>query len=71
MAALSVLSTTVTVFLSAAALVVLQPSVEGARQVPGLSYVPSYIERGNRVQKHYDDYTKRLHAITNRCWQMK
>jgi hypothetical protein len=62
MAALNVLSTTVAVLLSATALVVLQPSVEGARQFPGSPYVPSYIERGNRVQKHYDDYTKRLHA---------
>ena len=63
MAALNVLfSTTVAVLLSAAAMVVLEPSVEGARQFPGSPYVPSYIQRGNRVQQHYDDYTKRLHA---------
>ena len=62
MAALNVLCTTVAVLLSAGALVVLQPSVEGGRQSPGSPYVPSYIERGNRVQEHYDGYTKRLHA---------
>jgi hypothetical protein len=62
MAALNVLSTTVAVLLSAAALVVLKPSVEGGRQSPGSPYIPSYIERGNRVQEHYDGYTKHLHA---------
>lgn len=62
MAALNALCTTVAVLLSAAALVVLKPSVEGARPSPGSPYVPSYVERGNRVQEHYDGYTKRLYA---------
>jgi hypothetical protein len=62
MAALNVLSATLAVFLPAAALVVLKPSIEEARKSLSSPYVPFHVQRGNRVQEHYNGYTKRLHA---------
>ena len=32
------------------------------RQAPRAPHVPVHVQRGDRVQEHYDDYTKRLHA---------
>ena len=62
MAALNVPSATLAVFLSAAALVALKPSNYETRQSPGSPYTPLHVQRGNRVQEHYDGYTKHLHA---------
>lgn len=63
MAALNVPSATVAVFLSAVALVALKPSNYEARQTPRAPQVPVHVQRGDRVQEHYDRYAKRLHAF--------
>ena len=62
MAASNVLSVGFAAFLSAAVLLVVKPCCEKPRQVASSSSTPFYMQRGNRVQKHYSDYTKRLHA---------
>jgi hypothetical protein len=62
MAALNVTSATLAVFLSSACFVALNPSGFEARQAPGAPRVPVHVQRGDGVQEHYDDYTKRLHA---------
>jgi hypothetical protein len=62
MAALNVASATLAVFLSSACFVALNPSGFETRQAPGAPRVPVHVQRGDGVQEHYDDYTKRLHA---------
>ena len=62
MAALNLASATLAVFLSSACFVALNPSGFEARQAPGAPHVPVHVQRGDAVQEHYDDYTKRLHA---------
>ena len=62
MAALNLASATLAVFLSSACFVALKPSGYEARQAPRAPQVPFHVQRGDRVQKHYDNYTKRLHA---------
>jgi hypothetical protein len=62
MTALKVPSATLAVFLSAAAFVALKPSGHETRQAPRQSNVPLHVQRGDRVQEKYDDYTERLHA---------
>ena len=63
MARLKLPSATLAVFLSSAALVALKPSGYEARQAPRAPQVPVHVQRGDRVQDHYDRYTKRLHAF--------
>src|SRR5918995_231066 len=62
MAALNVLSATLAVFLSSAAFVALKPSDYETRQSPRQSNVPLHVQRGDKVQEKFDDYTERLHA---------
>ena len=62
MAALNVRSATLAVFLSSVALVALKPSAYQARQSPRPPDVPLHMQRGDRVQEHYDRYTRRLHV---------
>jgi hypothetical protein len=62
MAALNVLSATLAVFLSSAAFVALKPSGYETRQSPRQSNVPLHVQRGDKVQEKFDDYTERLHA---------
>jgi hypothetical protein len=62
MAALNVDSATLAIFLLSACFVALNPSGFEARQAPGAPHVPVHMHRGDGVQEHYDDYTKRLHA---------
>jgi hypothetical protein len=61
MAALNVASATLAVFLSSFALTALKPAYQ-ARQSPRPPDVPLHVQRGDRVQEHYDRYTKRLQA---------
>jgi hypothetical protein len=62
MTALNTPSAILAVFLLSAALVTFKPSNHEARQAPGAPHLPVHVQRGDRVQEHYDDYTKRLHA---------
>ena len=62
MTALNTPSAILAVFLLSAALVAFKPSNHETRQAPGAPHVPVHVQRGDRVQEHYDDYTKRLHA---------
>ena len=62
MAALNLASATLAVFLSSAAFVALKPSDYEARQAPPAPHVSVHVQRGDRVQEHYDDYTNRLRA---------
>jgi hypothetical protein len=62
MAALNVASATLTVFLSSAAFVALKPSGYQGRQAPRAPHASVHVQRGDRVQKDYDNYSKRLHA---------
>ena len=62
MAALNLASATLAVFLSSACFVALNPSGFEARQAPGAPHVPVHVQRGDAVQEHYEDHTKRLHA---------
>jgi hypothetical protein len=62
MAALNVPSATLAIFLSSATFVALKPSGYEPRQALRASHVPVHVQRGDRVQEHYDNYTKRLHA---------
>jgi hypothetical protein len=61
MTRINVLSATLGVLLSAAVLA-LKPGCETSRQLPSSSSKPSYLQRGNRVQEHYDRYTQRLNS---------
>lgn len=63
MARLKLPSATLAVFLSSASLVALKPSGYQAQQAPLAPQVPVHVQRGDRVQEHYDRYTKRLHAF--------
>ena len=62
MAALNFVSATLAIFLSSACLVALNASGYETRQARRASLVPVHVQRGDRVQEHYDRYTKRLHA---------
>ena len=62
MAGFKLISATLAVFLSSACFVALNPSGFEARQAPDAPQVPVHVQRGDGVQEHYDDYTKRLHA---------
>ena len=62
MAALNVPSATLAIFLSSAALVALKPSGYEVRQSPLPPGTLPHVRRGDRVQEHYDRYTKHLHA---------
>jgi hypothetical protein len=63
MVRLNLPSATLAVFLSSAALVALKPSGYEARQAPHAPQVSVHVQRGDRVQEHYDRYTERLHAF--------
>jgi hypothetical protein len=56
-------SATLAVFLSSAAFVTLKPSAYEVAQAPRVPLTPIHVQRGDRVQEHYDRYTKRLHAF--------
>jgi hypothetical protein len=62
MAASNVLPVGFAAFLSAAVLLVLKPCCEKPPQVASSASAPFYVQRGNRVQEHYSNYTRRLHA---------
>ncbi len=62
MAALNVASATLAVFLSSACFVALKASGHETRQARRAPLVPLHVQRGDRVQKDYDNYTKHLHA---------
>ena len=62
MTRINVLSATLGVLLSAAVLLALKPGCETSRQLPNSSSTPFYLQRGNRVQEHYDRYTHRLNS---------
>jgi hypothetical protein len=63
MAGLKLRSATLAVFLSSAALVTLKPSGYEVAQAPRVPQIPIHVQRGDRVQQHYDRYTKHLHAF--------
>lgn len=62
MAAPNLASATLAVFLSSACFVALNSAGFEARQAPGAPHAPVHVRRGDEVQEHYDDFTKRLHA---------
>jgi hypothetical protein len=62
MAALNVASAMLAVFLSSAAFVALNHPGDETRQSPRQSNVPLHVQRGDKVQEKYDDYTERLHV---------
>jgi hypothetical protein len=62
MAALNLASATLAAFLSSATFVALKPSGYEPWPAHRASHVPVHVQRGDRVQEHYDRYTKRLHA---------
>ena len=63
MAGLKLSSAALAVFVSSAAFVTLKPSGYEVAQVPRVPQIPIHVQRGDRVQEHYDRYTKRLHAF--------
>jgi len=63
MAGLKLSSATLAVFLSSAAFVTLKLSDYEVAQAPRVPQIPIHVQRGDRVQEHYDRYTKRLHAF--------
>jgi hypothetical protein len=62
MAALNVASAMLAVFLSSAAFVALNHPGDETRQSSRQSNVPLHVQRGDKVQEKYDDYTERLHV---------
>ena len=63
MARFKLASATLAILLSSAALVTIKPSGYEVRQAPRAPSVSFHVQRGDRVQDHYDRYTKRLHAF--------
>jgi hypothetical protein len=62
MKAVNLLSATVAIFLSTAALLLLKPCCEKPQQFPNSLSAPFHVQRATTVQEHYDNYSKRLQA---------